>query len=265
MDQADVDARIQDYYSRHFAEADRLTVRSAQGRLEFERVQELITARVPSHSRILDIGGATGIHAAALAEQGHDVALIDPVPAQVQQAARHGTFRATVGDARDLRFENDSFDVALLFGPLYHLSSREDRLHSLTEAARVVRSGGWIFAAAIPRFIRHAALTLAEEVPHPYPSDLIALLEHGTPADGGRFPGAHFHTAEEFEAELNQTSGLTNVSVCAIEGPDGLGLEQMRDVDEDVHKAALKMVRTIGHLPGIRDMTNHMMGMAQVQ
>jgi hypothetical protein len=41
MDQADVDARIQAYYSQQYVEAERLTVRSAQGRLEFERVQEL--------------------------------------------------------------------------------------------------------------------------------------------------------------------------------------------------------------------------------
>ncbi len=131
MNQADVDARIQNYYTQHFAEAERLTVRSAQGRLEFERVQELITSRIPAHSRVLDVGGATGIHAAALAEQGHDVVLIDPVPAQVQEARRHGTFDAHVGDARDLQFEDDSFDVALLFGPLYHLAAANDRLRSL--------------------------------------------------------------------------------------------------------------------------------------
>jgi hypothetical protein len=45
MDQAELDARVQAYYSQHFAEAERLTVRSAQGRLEFERVQELIAAQ----------------------------------------------------------------------------------------------------------------------------------------------------------------------------------------------------------------------------
>ncbi len=258
-----MDARIQAYYSQHFAEAERLTVRSAQGRLEFERVQELIAARIPTGSRILDVGGATGVHAAALAALGHEVVLMDPVPAQVREAARHGTFEAVVGDARDLRFEDDSFDVALLFGPLYHLASREDRLLALAEARRVVRSGGWVFAAAIPRFARHAVLTLAGEVPHPYPSDWISLLEHGDPPDGGRFPGAHFHTAEELEGELRR-AGLVNVSVCAVEGPDGFALEQVREVDEDLHEAALRIVRAVGHLPGVRDMTNHMMGMAQV-
>jgi len=263
MNQTDVDARIQDYYSQQFAEAERLTVRSAQGRLEFERVQELIAGRIRPHSRILDVGGATGVHAAPLAGQGHDVVLIDPVPAHVQEAKRHGTFDAYVGDARDLQFEDDSFDVALLFGPLYHLAERRDRLSSLGEAARVVRSGGWIFTAAIPRFIRHADLTLGKEVAHPYPADLVSLLEHGTATHGARFPGAHFHTAEELEEELSQV-GFTDISVCAIEGPDGLALEQLSETDEDLHEAALMMVRRVGHLPGIRDMTNHMMGIARV-
>lgn len=264
MNQAEVDARIQAYYSVHFAEADRLTTRSAQGRLEFERVHELIRARITAGARILDIGGATGVHAAPLAASGHEVVLIDPVPAQVEEAARRGTFEAEVGDARDLRFENDTFDVALLFGPLYHLAAREDRLQALMEAQRVVRPGGWIFAAAIPRLARLAVMMLAEGVPHPYPAAWVSLLEHGDPADWGQFPGAHFHTAEELEEELTNV-GLTGVNVCAIEGPDGLGLEQLSQVDDDVHEAALRIVRTTGHLPGVREMSNHMMGMARVE
>ena len=263
MDQAEVDARIQAYYSQHFVERERLTVRSAQGRLEYERVQELIAARIPARSRILDIGGASGIHAAPLAALGHDVVLIDPVPEQVHEASRHGTFQAAVGDARDLHFEDDTFDGALLFGPLYHLASRDDRLLALTQAQRVVRPGGWIFAAAIPRFARHAVMALGQEVPHPYPPDWVSMLEHGNPPGWGRFPGAHFHTAEELEAELEHV-GLANVSVCAIEGPAGLAFEQVPEVDEEVHAAALRIVRTVGHLPGVRDMTNHMMGTAQV-
>ena len=164
MDQAELDARIQAYYSRDFVEAERLTVRSAQGRLELERVQELIAARIPEGSRILDVGGATGVHAAPLAARGHEVVLIDPVPSQVHEALRHGTFEAAVGDARDLRFEDDSFDVALLFGPLYHLAAREDRLLALGEARRVVRPGGGVFRAGTstrPRSSRRSSATPA--------------------------------------------------------------------------------------------------------
>ena len=52
------------------------------------------------------------------------------------------------GDARDLRFLDDSsFDITLLFGPLYHLHGDGERLRAFSEAARVTRSGGLVFAA----------------------------------------------------------------------------------------------------------------------
>ena len=61
----------------------------------------------------------------------------------------------------------------------------------------------------------------------------------------GTLPGAHFHTAEELEEEL-QHAGLVNTSVCAIEGPDRVAFEQLREVDDDLHEAALRIVRTVG-------------------
>lgn len=264
MEQVEIDAGIQHYYTSVFDEDARLTTRSAQSALEFVRVQELISDRIAPGSRVLDVGGATGIHAAPLAAAGHHVTLIDPVEAQVSTAKRHGSFAAEVGDARRLQFVDDSFDVALLFGPLYHLHTREDRLISLREAARVVVSGGWIFAAALPRFIRHAVVSLAAEVPHPYPDSWIQLLESGTPTPDGRFPAGHFHTAEEFEDEL-RTAGLTDVELHAIEGPAGLALEQLPSSDDELLQAALTVVRQTGHLPGIRDMSNHLMAIGRVQ
>jgi SAM-dependent methyltransferase len=263
MDQTEVDARIQTYYASEFDEDERLTVRSAQGRLERERTQELVTTRIPAGSRVLDVGGATGIHAVALAAAGHEVLLVDPVPEQVRLASLHGTFEARVGDARNLPCDDGSYDVALLLGPLYHLGDRAARLQALSEAARVVRRGGWVFAAAIPRVVRHAALTLGRKTPHPYPADRVALLEHGHAPAWGRFPGAHFHTAEELEEELRD-SGLVDVEVCAVEGPDGLAFEHLDVVDEDMHLAALRLVRMVGHLPGVRDLSNHVMGTARV-
>jgi SAM-dependent methyltransferase len=211
---------------------------------------------------VLDIGGATGIHAKPLAAAGHHVTLVDPVEEQVVKAQRHGTFQAEVGDARQLRFPDNTFDVALLFGPLYHLRSAADRLKALREAARVVVPGGWIFAAAIPRFIHHAAVSLGRTPPQPYPQAWIDVLESGTPVPGSRFPAGHFHTAEELQAEFT-TAGLTAIELHAIEGPAGFALEQF-PTDDDLLQAALTLVRRTGHLKGIRDMTNHLLAIARV-
>ncbi|MEO5853813.1 MAG: class I SAM-dependent methyltransferase [Nocardioides sp.] len=203
------------------------------------------------------------MHAAALAAAGHRVTLVDPVEAQVLAARQHGTFTAQVGDARRLELDDDTFEAALLLGPLYHLRSPEDRRSCLREAARVVTPGGLVFAAAIPRLARHAAVTLATALPHPYPQEWVDLLEHGTPTPGGRFPAGHFHTAEELEAEL-VAAGLGNVEVCAIEGVAGLALEQVPDDDPELLGAALTPVRRTGHLPGLRDLSNHLLAVGRV-
>jgi ubiquinone/menaquinone biosynthesis C-methylase UbiE len=78
------------------------------------------------------------------------VHLIDPVPRHIEQAADTAV-TAEPGDARTLPVTDNSYDVALLLGPLYHLLDREDRLRALREAARVVRPGGLVAAAAIGR------------------------------------------------------------------------------------------------------------------
>lgn len=152
MDQGERDQWIQEYYAKHFSEADRLVSRSANGRVEFLRVQQLVSTRLEPNSRVLDIGGGTGIHAQWLADAGYVVTLIDPVVEQVEAARkRPSRVRALVGDARDLQFEDNSFDAVLLFGPLYHLQERGDRILAWREAWRVLVPGGIAFGAGASR------------------------------------------------------------------------------------------------------------------
>ena len=254
--QEDIDRQVQAYYGGlDWDEGARLTSRSAQGRLEFERTQELIAERIRAGSWIADIGGATGVHAAALANAGHRVTLLDPVLEQVEQARTHGTFEALVGDARGLPFEEASLDVALLLGPLYHLAAREDRLWALGEAIRVVKPGGWVFAAAIPRLARLAAMSGGAGVPRGWED----LIEHGSSPAVGRFPGGHFHTSAELAGELSD-AGLLEVEVVGVEGPAGLALEQLTEADDDLHRAALTIARAVGGQPGVQDLSNHLLG-----
>jgi predicted SAM-dependent methyltransferase len=51
-----------------------------------------------------------------------------------------------------LEFEDGIANAVLLHGPLYHLVESEEHLHSLSEAHRVLRSGGHLFATRISRF-----------------------------------------------------------------------------------------------------------------
>jgi hypothetical protein len=71
-----VDGRVRAYYGAELDESDRLVGRSGQGVVEFERTQRFVRDRVTAGSRVIDIGGAAGIHARALGERGDPVLLV---------------------------------------------------------------------------------------------------------------------------------------------------------------------------------------------
>src|SRR5690606_33987768 len=151
-----IERSIVDYYREQIEERERLL--RGSGLIEFERTREIVRHYLPSGPlRILDVGGAAGVHSVWLAEDGHDVHLIDPMPFHIEQAseaaaALDNPFSYATGDARALEEPDGSADAVLLFGPLYHLIERDDRIRALSEARRVLRPGGLSFAAAISRF-----------------------------------------------------------------------------------------------------------------
>lgn len=259
-----VDDRVQEYYAGRtgWDEHSRLTAGTAQGPVEHIRTQELVRQRLAPGARVLDVGGATGAHAAPLAADGYDVLLVDPVPAQVERAAAHGTFEARVGDARDLaavgpELADGSFDAVLLLGPLYHLATREDRLRALREAVRVTRPGGTVAAAAITRL----AALVGGGYEQFAPSAWQAVLEHGAAPDDIPFPAAHFHDAAELAAEAAE-AGLADVVVHGIEGPAGGALERVPlDAPEapELIQAALTLARSLSTTPGVPDMSQHIL------
>lgn len=125
-DQEDIDARIQTYYQEMFDEHVRLTTRSAQGPLEFQRTQEIIREHVPV-GRVLDVGGGAGIHARALAEAGYDVEMIDPVPRHVEQARAVGVRASAMPGEWAALIEDGRPGSGLRFLPVTSVSPRNCR------------------------------------------------------------------------------------------------------------------------------------------
>lgn len=262
MDQATFDARLQRYYGTHVDEGARLG-RTAAGAVELIRTREIVGAHLGPGSRVLDVGGGTGVHATWLAAQGHDVTLVDPVASQVETARAVGTFTAEVGDARALRAADATFDAVLLAGPLYHLATRDDRLRALREALRVLRPGGVVLAAGITRSIATMDVVLSRRFTALPGPELTRLLETGEPAealdrDEGGFPGAHFHTAAELADELT-TAGFRDARVVGVEGPGSLALEFLRP-DDDVVAAALVLARAADSDTEAVDLSGHLLG-----
>lgn len=264
MDQADLDRRIQAYYGGVFDEEARLSTRSAQGPLELERVQSLVAATISSRARVLDIGGGAGVHAVALRDAGHDVSLIDPVPQHVSAAETAG-IHASVADARDVPFPDNSFEATLMLGPLYHLADAADRRLALQEALRVTSPGGVVFAGAISRYIAFGQIFLTRDPEASDPGEWVALLRDGRPSPRMRFPAGHFHTAESLEREVAD-AGFVDITVHGVEGPAGMLLEELPvGADPRTRDAAAHLAGVASAMPGIRDFSGHLIAVAHVK
>ena len=132
-------------------EDDRL-LKTRQGQLEYRVTMHYIHRFLKDGDKVLEIGAGTGRYSVALAREGFQVTAIDLVESNLDQlkknAAGLSDIEAFQGDALDLsRFREGSFDVTLLFGPMYHLYEEADRHKAIDEAIRVTRPGGVILTA----------------------------------------------------------------------------------------------------------------------
>jgi ubiquinone/menaquinone biosynthesis C-methylase UbiE len=245
------------------------------GMLERFRTQELLLRYLPPPPAIvLDVGGGTGHYALWLAACGYGVHLVDPVPLHLEQA-RARSAEATAfplasirqGDARRLAFGADQVDAVLLFGPLYHLPERSDRLRALHEAWRVLRPDGLVLAAAISRF----ASALDGLVSHFFADERYAPTvwqdltdgQHRGHPDGSYFTTAYLHRPEELASEMTE-AGFGQTSVVAIEGPAWLLQDfETQWADPMLREALLEVVRRTESEASLLGASSHLMGVGR--
>lgn len=125
---------------------------SRHGGVEFHTTMRFIEKYLKRGDRVLEIGAGTGRYSHALARKGYRVDAVELVQHNIDIFQRNTQPGEAVtirqGNALDLScFANDTFDITLLLGPMYHLFTRDDQLKALREAIRVTRRGGVIFAA----------------------------------------------------------------------------------------------------------------------
>ena len=135
----------------HIQEDDRL-LQTRQGQLEYRITMHYIHKYLKPGDRVLEIGAGTGRYSVALAREGFQVAAVELVERNLEVLKTHAAglsgIEAFQGDALDLsRFGDSTFDLTLLFGPMYHLYEKADQLKAIHEAIRVTRPGGVILAA----------------------------------------------------------------------------------------------------------------------
>ncbi|MFF5034838.1 class I SAM-dependent methyltransferase [Nocardia salmonicida] len=244
------------------SEHDRLS-RSPHGRLEFLRTQELIRRVLTAPMRVLDVGGGTGVHAEWLANDGHVVHLVDPVPEHVERASTLPGVTAEIGDARRLPAPDNSFDTVLLLGPLYHLTESDDRTTALDEAIRVLRPGGILIAAAISRYLSALEAGTNGTLDDTLTTAVGEVIATGDYDGHAGFVRTHWHTADELRTEI-EAAGLIDVVAYGVEGPawptlDHAGQHSFRSLVT----AALHCARLLEQDPLLINASAHLLAIAR--
>ena len=269
MSQSESIKKVIEYYS-NFDEQSRLS--DFWGQIEFIRTQNLISRFIKeSVSLILDVGGAAGRYACWLAKNGYEVHLIDPVPLHIQQAQAASNAQpeaplasCTLGDARHLEFDDEIADVVLLLGPLYHLTDAQDRNRSLSEAYRVLKSGGYLFAVGISRF----ASTIdgldsgyfVDPVFQKIMRDDLETGQHRNPTKiSTYFTDTFLHHPDELTAEVAGL-GFEIAGLFAVEGISYM----MKDLEknwyiESYRDFLLEIIRKIEQEPSLMGASPHLM------
>jgi SAM-dependent methyltransferase len=258
---------ILEYYERG---GEHLRLTAGTGRLEFLRTWDVLTRTLPpAPARIVDVGGATGVYARPLAEAGYAVQVVDPVPDHVAAAGALPGVSAVQGDARQLPEPDASADAVLLFGPLYHLPERADRVAAWREAARVVRPGGVVIGAVISRFASLFDGVVKSYLAEPdYPSMVERALGDGVHRNIGArerwFTSAYFHRPEEPAGEAAE-AGLAAVRTVSVEGPVWMTGPRLVEflADERLTALMLDMLRRVEEEPSLFGASSHLLTIAR--
>jgi SAM-dependent methyltransferase len=241
------------------AEASRLE--QGLGRLEFARMQEILTRHLPpAPASIADIGGGPGAYATWLASTGYVVDLVDPVPLHIAQAERASAQQperpirsCQIGDARRVPLADASVDAVLLLGPLYHLTDAEDRRLAFGEARRVLRPGGLVFAVAITVYASTIVGLVKDWI---WAEDYQAMIReeiltglHRRPVNWRVLTTAYFHHPAALAQEAD-AAGFQHVATLGIEGPGWLVPDFDQRWDQSGKREVLMQIaRLLEHEP----------------
>lgn len=224
------------YYNK-FYEERRLSTR--HGKLEYITTMKYIHDYLSSmnNPKILDVGAGMGAYTIPLTNEGYDVTAIELVKHNLQKIKeKNKDVKAYQGNATDLsRFNDNTFDMTLVFGPMYHLISFEDKVKALKEAKRVTKENGIILVAYIMNeyaVITHAfkekeILNIKESL-----DDTYHVISKDT--------DLYSYVRTEDIEKINKEAKVTRIKIITPDGPANYIREYVNKLSEEEFELFIK-------------------------
>ena len=228
---------LEKYYNK-FCEDKRLTRK--HGHVEYVTSMKYIHDYLGNNKeKILDVGAGTGRYSVQLANEGYDVTAIELVKHNLGVLKSKGsTVKALQGTALDLsRFKENTFDLTLVFGPMYHLYTFEDKLKALQEAKRVTKVNGVILVAYCMNEFSILTYGFKE-------NNIRESIENGKVSD-------NFHVVSKPEDlydyvrledinKLKDEASLERIKIIAADGPANYMRPVLNAMDEETYELFIK-------------------------
>ncbi len=223
-----------DKYYGKFCEDKRLTRR--HGNVEYVTSMKYIHEYLGDNkeAKILDVGAGTGRYSVQLANEGYDVTAVELVKHNLGVLkSKKSSVKAFHGNALDLsRFEENSFDMTLVFGPMYHLYTFEDKLKALNEAKRVTKVGGTILVAYCMN--DYSVITYGFKQNH-----ILECIEAGKVTDDFKFISSpedlYDYVRVEDIDKIYKSAGLTRIKLISADGPANYMRTTLNAMDEETY------------------------------
>lgn len=147
-----VDKILKTYYNQY--EEENRFKKSNHNRLEFITTTKYIEKYLKKKDKILEVGAGPGAYSLYYAKRGYDVTAVELVEKNIEKLKqgieKNMNIKVHQGNAVDLSlFADETFDMTLVLGPMYHLFTKEEQKKVIAEAIRVTKKGGLIYFAYI--------------------------------------------------------------------------------------------------------------------
>lgn len=226
----DYKKKLTDFYNK-FNENKRLDRR--HGQVEFLTSMKYIHEYLEKGDRIVDIGAGPGRYSLALKEEGYDVTAVELVRPNIGMLrAKDKEIRIIEASATDLSMlKDDEFDVAIMFGPMYHLYSKEERLKALLEARRITKK--YVFVTYIMN--EYAVIEYA------FKDDNYKLIKDKLTEDFriDDPDNIFFQSRIEEIDELNELAEMKLIRRFASDGPSNYMRSAINKMDDETYEAYL--------------------------